>query len=158
MAIAAFVASRYLDRTGAVRTVVLTGLALLTCGYVALVATPWAPVAALFVGMSLIGAGTATVIPNLILMVHNAVPQRLTSSSGGMVIFGNTLGGAAGIAVSSVFVTELARDLGGGPPASAVPALYGGYAVVALAALVLVLRIRIAPLRDTIELLDPLPG
>tara|TARA_B100000678_G_scaffold240017_1_gene210600 strand:+ start:610 stop:879 length:270 start_codon:yes stop_codon:yes gene_type:complete len=89
--------------------------------------------------------------------VQNAAAQRLTPAAGGLVIFGQTLGGAVGVALSGVVVEQLSRSTVTGAEHS-IPTLYIAYAAASIIAFAVVLRIPIAPLRDTIDLVEPLPG
>ena len=90
---------RVVERTGA-RAVVVTGLALMTLGLVALALVPVTASAGLLAAlMVLVGLGGPTVIPPVIAVLLGAVPTHRAGTASGVLNTSRQLGGALAVAV-----------------------------------------------------------
>jgi DHA2 family methylenomycin A resistance protein-like MFS transporter len=97
---------RVVERVGA-RIVVVTGLALMTLGLVALALVPvTAPAGLVAALMVLVGLGGPTVIPPVIAVLLGAVPTHRAGTASGVLNTSRQLGGALAVAVFGALLAE----------------------------------------------------
>ncbi|MBR8743974.1 MDR family MFS transporter [Nocardiopsis sp. MG754419] len=120
---ASTVAGWMVSRSGRVKPYVLTGLVVLTVGFLALStidATTPLPVVSL--GMLAVGVGVGMSMQNLVLVVQNSVPLHELGAASGSVTFFRSLGGTIGVSVlGAILAHRVSDDIAAGLSSSGVP-------------------------------------
>jgi sugar phosphate permease len=104
--------ARIAERLGA-RTLVSSGLVLMTAGLVVLAVAPSAPVWALAVLMMLVGLGGPLVMPPLTGVLLNSVPDHRAGVASGVFNTSRQVGGALAVAVFGALLTDRATFVHG---------------------------------------------
>ncbi len=101
------VSGRMVSRSGRVKPYVVTGMVMLTLGFLVL-STIDASTSLLIVcgGMLMMGLGVGMSMQNLVLVVQNSVPLREVGAASGTVTFFRTLGGTIGVSVLGAFLAN----------------------------------------------------
>jgi EmrB/QacA subfamily drug resistance transporter len=105
---AAFIAGRWVYRTGRVRPPLQAGIAMVPVALFALGAVPPTGAAGLC-ALVLLGVGVGLQLPTSLLTVQYSVPQADLGAATGLVAFFRLLGGAIGIAVFGSLILALLR-------------------------------------------------
>jgi EmrB/QacA subfamily drug resistance transporter len=114
--LSAAVSGRLVSRSGKVKPYIVTGVLVLTGGFLALSqidhATPLPAVAA---GMFAVGTGVGMSMQNLVLVVQNTVPLAEVGAASGAITFFRSLGGTVGVSVlGAVLANQVATKIAGG--------------------------------------------
>ncbi|WP_236567817.1 MULTISPECIES: MFS transporter [unclassified Nocardiopsis] len=127
--VSATVSGRMVSRSGRVKSYVVTGMVLLTLGFLVLSVID-VDTSLLIVGggMLLMGLGVGMSMQNLVLMVQNSVPLRELGAASGTVTFFRTLGGTVGVSVLGAFLANrVAANITEGVAAAGIdPSARGG--------------------------------
>ncbi len=116
-ALGSVLVSRLVDRASA-RTLVLTGLALVTVGTVAFTRLGHVPDAVLTGSLLLRGFGAALIGTPVLALVYRRVGQDLVARASGALNLLNTVGGSVGTAVVSVVLAARFAERGAQAPAA----------------------------------------
>jgi MFS family permease len=103
--VSAFVAGRFISRTGRIRPVLLAGALALFVGNAVLFLMDFSPTVMAVAGTVLIACGLGAVIQNLTLTAQTTVPFRTVGSMSASVAFFLTLGGTIGLVVLGSVLT-----------------------------------------------------
>jgi MFS family permease len=101
----AFVAGRYISRTGRTRPVLVVGALALFAGNAILSQMHFSPIVMAVIGTVLIACGLGAVIQNLILTAQTTVPFRTVGSMSAAVSFFLSFGGTIGLVVLGSVLT-----------------------------------------------------
>ncbi|OOC53668.1 MULTISPECIES: MDR family MFS transporter [Nocardiopsis] len=105
--VSATVSGRMVSHSGRVKPYVVTGMVLLTLGFLVLSTVDEnTSLAIVCGGMLLMGFGVGMSMQNLVLVVQNSVPLRDIGAASGTVTFFRTLGGTMGVSVLGAFLAN----------------------------------------------------
>ena len=149
----AFVAGRFISRTGRVRPVMVVGALALFAGNTVLFLMDFSPTVLAVTGTVLIACGLGAVLQNLTLTAQTTVPFSIVGSMSASVGFFLTLGGAIGLVVLGAVLTSRvdALQASGSTLAEAyfegMPLLFGLSALLVLPAIAAILALPPVQLR-----------
>ncbi len=127
------IAGRLLLRFG-YRPLILTGLSIVSCGFVGLLSvTRASSLAGLYVFVGLIGVGMGTAMLSLMLALQNAVPRSHLGIATSLSAFTRSIGGAIGVAVMGAVVAAALPVGGYESPEAMEAALHRAFLVGAVA-------------------------
>ncbi|MFE9172804.1 MDR family MFS transporter [Streptomyces kebangsaanensis] len=94
------VAGRLVSKTGKVKPAVVSGVIVLTLGFLGLSTIDHeTPLVAVSVGMAAVGVGVGMSMQNLVLVLQNTVPLNELGAASGAITFFRSLGGTIGVSV-----------------------------------------------------------
>lgn len=125
---ASTIAGWMVSRSGRVKPYVLTGLAILTLGFVALsFIDADTPLLLVSLGMLAVGMGVGMSMQNLVLVVQNSVPLGELGAASGAITFFRSLGGTIGVSVlGAILANRVAGNITDGLTASGIELPEGG--------------------------------
>lgn len=127
------IAGRLLPRFG-YRPLILTGLSVVSCGFVGLLTvTRSSPLAWLYLFVGLMGIGMGTAMLSLMLALQNAVTRAHLGIATSLSAFTRSIGGAIGVAVMGTVVSASLPLGGSSSPEAMEAALHRAFLVGALA-------------------------